>query len=793
MTNFKVFLGKDNGTTLDSHSLLVCKIALIMCDYLEVKNETKKIIKISALLHDIGKVIKLFQDILNKKDIKEKKRIFHNIIGWSILSKILQPTEENRLILNSIYWHHSKPELKENSHYMCTNDEILNDLSEEDINTILEYVKYVVELHNIVLPIKSFDGQFETPHFYDMEDKNNVDRLLIRSLLISADRMSSQFNKYEVDELLNNDEKCKSLIFPLLKNEEFVIIKPEHYDSERFNLQLKTIEDIKNNQTSVVKAPAGSGKTLLGIMWGNGDKLLWVTPRNVVADVVYDGIIKELKALNLNNISVELYYTKKRQKCTDNSIPDFESDIIVTNIDNFLFPVVENNVADRQFMICSRKLVCDEVHELISDSAYFYGFINIMRLRHRKTNSKTLLLSATPTPLNYLWDFDFSNKKTRIYPNDETHLPAQHKNNYKINFLDDVLDNVIAEIDNNKQENSLIINNSITISQQFYNDLNFDYLLHSDFLDEDFSIINKTIMDRFGKNNTNQEIMNVCSTPVFEASCDISFPHLYDVTKSPQSTLQRIGRCDRWGNEPLSSLTFIRFTDNQKSNIEAIKITYDNKLMNMWYDFLKDSLKGREYVNLDELYIIYNQFESKFSKEIKGFIDIQIRLSLQNLCKIYPIKIVKDNDYDYTLETKRPTGNRFEDKEKLRGNDIGKIFFVIRIFNEDSTQEETYTYPLTKKPYTTLTIDKYFDQDENSLTNVKKIIKKISNLYKYPRKFTKDGYFSLEELAKNAKYEDKPYIVTNWYYHPSFGILKNKTVSKFNRILNNKNKINKNN
>lgn len=777
-------LAKEDGTTLDNHSLLVSKLASCMCDILKVSDKIKKIVNQSALLHDVGKSLKLFQNILNHSII-ENKRTYHNLVGWSVLSKILNKSD-NDLLLSCIYWHHSKPELKKIEKYLSVNNDILNEISQVDIDLMVNYVKYINEINHLDLKINKYDkdAEYEVPHFYDMEIENNVNRLLTRSILISADRMSSKFNKNEVDNLLNDNKKCLNLVQGSIKKIKWIINKPNHYDMERFNGQLKVIDDIIDDRTVIVNAPAGYGKSLLGLIWGSHSdkKLLWIVPRNLVAETVYNGLLSELKSLKLTDVSVELYLTKKRKQCTDESIPEFESDIVVTNIDNFLFPIVENGSADRQFSICSRDVVFDECHELTSESAFFYGFVNVMRLRHRKTNSRTLLLSATPTRLHTQWDF--FDEKTRIYPSESTHLPAAHKNKYKVEFIEDTFENVVDIVSQIKHENSLVVNNSISNSQIFYNDLDFDHLLHSKFIDDDYKITYDFIMERFGKGSLDSSIVNVCTTPIFEVSADVSFHNLFDVTKSPESTLQRIGRVDRWGKDGSSTITFIKFTDKDQSNIFGINNTYDYKLTLLWFDFLKSKLKNISEVTLDELYVIYNEYIIQNFDVLDIFMKEQLKRSLINLCKIYPTRSIKDGDSDLIISNK---GGNFTSKEGLRGNNENTLYFICKNYN-NTTNEDTFTDPFTEKYFDSRTISDHFDCDENSLTNVKRIIKKVSHLYKYPSKFTKDKYFTLEQLSKNAYDKERPFIAPEWLYHKKFGFLKNKTINKFKRIPNNLNK-----
>jgi CRISPR/Cas system-associated endonuclease/helicase Cas3 len=73
-------------------------------------------------------------------------------------------------------------------------------------------------------------------------------------------------------------------------------------------------------------------------------------------------------------------------------------------------------------------------------------------------------------------------------------------------------------------------------------------LPHNEYLKEKEKKILSLILN-YGKTSTNSNNKpNIVGTHILQASLDISFNDLYEDILSPQSTLQRIGRCDRFGN-----------------------------------------------------------------------------------------------------------------------------------------------------------------------------------------------------------------------------------------------------
>jgi hypothetical protein len=107
---------------------------------------------------------------------------------------------------------------------------------------------------------------------------------------------------------------------------------------ERFNYFIKQLEIVDNIQrTTQINAPAGFGKTLLGLLWNfrRGRKLIWVCPRNIVAESVYKSINEELDNFGIDFLSTELYLSGEVQQSNELFNGDFKSDIIMIHLLNF--------------------------------------------------------------------------------------------------------------------------------------------------------------------------------------------------------------------------------------------------------------------------------------------------------------------------------------------------------------------------------------------------------------------------------------------------------------------------
>jgi len=240
-----------------------------------------------------------------------------------------------------------------------------------------------------------------------------------------------------------------------------------------------------------------------------------------------------------------------------------------------------------------------------------------MRARHRLAdNCKTLLLSATPSLVQKLWDTD--ERKTLILPNEKEHYAPQHMGTYQIAFNGGLPVTAVP--------GSLLVCNSVSESQNNFRDAGYRHIIHHRYTDTDRKAIEATIKKLFGGKDAKgvSEGENLSAALVVQAAMDISFKALYDSVCSPESTLQRIGRTDRWGTFQLMlpSITFVNLA-SKKNEGGAIKTVYKSDLQNLWYQFLINELTGVSAVNLVRLYEVYNKFLQTYMEEIRKYLSEQ--------------------------------------------------------------------------------------------------------------------------------------------------------------------------
>lgn len=677
-------LANSKGQTLREHSLLVGSLARAMAVRCGLTGaslirltsgiQILDVLEVLGWGHDLGKATPHFQKALGSPsdefpEANDGDRPFHHEISWAYLADRFDVVSHNKWLLNAIYWHHARP-VAPNGDFLTSKDEILSKLSQKEKQALDAFAggfDWKKGFRTDCPPC----GDIELPDLFAKDGGGNNDENAIlhvlRSILVAADRLVSSLEQDEFLSFANGTNSIEKLVdraSPPISLGGYA--EPGAYDSVRFERQRDIALEASRSKTSCVRAPAGFGKTMLGLLWAAAARqsVLWVAPRNIVAEAVYLNACKELDALGMS-ASIELYLTGERQAARGDA-PEFGSDIIVTNIDSVLNPMVDNRTAGRLFRTLGSAMVLDEFHELVGDSPLFAAFVTLMRARHRicGIETKTLLLSATPSAASSAWDA--KGNETAQLPSPTSHYPPAHTGKYRIFWEDSV------EPATNRT-GRLSIFNAVARSQAAFATGEYHCLAHSKFTPTDRRRIFDSILQDFGKGGTGvAEGKNVAAALVIQAAMDVSFLHLDERICSPDFTLQRIGRIDRWGHLQSLDPSICLSVDPSPNDQAATRVLYHPALREKWIAALRLAFHEPRSAGLAELYEIYNRFHSEHREEICDYILASYKQGMEALIDYGPVK-----PRNPAPEPAEDEATRGRSKKSLR-NPMSSWFFSVR-------------------------------------------------------------------------------------------------------------------
>ncbi|MFA4034670.1 CRISPR-associated helicase Cas3' [Blautia stercoris] len=583
--------------------------------------------------HDWGKANLLFQALMfnleldeeTKLDSRKLEQIPHGFLSAVTISKseFLKLSEEFSEedfspFITAIYYHHDREDdydgekIREygRKYYMQQVSEYLN----KDISKLYCSNIYKLLFRNNLYSSKIVEYQYEN------WSKIWNEYLLIKGMLNKFDyTVSAGYEEAEIAVDLQK-QKLKKSIEKCLEQYE---LKP----AQQFMMEHK-------DESLVVVAPTGSGKTEAALLWLNGEKGFYTLPLKVSSNAIYNRVREKYSYEDvalLHSDSMAKYLKEYKQEeagiCEKYDRAKMLSQPLTVCTVDQLFKFVYRALGTEIFAATLKysKLIIDEIqaYEPRVIATIVYGLSII-----QKMGGKFAIITATFSPvLQYFMkecglEYSFEDFTSKV---EEKEINSRHI--VEIHDSDIIDDSVCKEIlEQGKHKKVLVICNTVLKAQQLYKMLKGEnvWLLHSRYLRRDRALLEKNIMEFSESDKTGVWI----TTQIVEASLDIDFDVLYTEMSTADSLLQRMGRCNRKGRycpEEANIHVYANKNGVGKSSV------YENDLYERALECLKKHLeahKGKpftEKMKTDYMNKVYNIEEirnTKYFKEIETYLNL---------------------------------------------------------------------------------------------------------------------------------------------------------------------------
>lgn len=556
---------------LIEHLLAVGQVARSMAH-----PDLKDLSEFAGIWHDVGKATPDFQDYLKQKSAplpkqkKKKKPLgqeeyngpLHHQISWALLTILSITLSEE--VPWAVYFHHVTPPihqlnydtaeliisfLKDNNQLQPCID-LIKELKNKNNNPLWKTIGNPDDLNNKYKDnkIPCFGKSPRSPN----DAANAAKFLAVRSFLVEADRFVSSQTELECIEL------SKGFVIPPHQVPNFGQVLTTEPTNQRDQKQVVIVNLITKdpNKLYEINELTGFGKTRVALMTfvkSSKNQMIFLVPRSSLAQDRYYGILKEIEALNLTNISIEAIYGGGRQLKTDPDTPVGASNIVVATVDSYLLAQVRHGRSHRFSNTMDSLVVFDEYQEVVCESALFAASAVFLTARSIYAQAPTILMSATPLPI---FPFFLKNLPISIAVDYE-----QPSTKIELSLIPENSSSITAP-----GYGEIVYTNAVSTAQNLHISNPDTFLAHARYMRPDRQKMMDDLLDTYsGKVGP-----GVVSTSILQSGVDISFLKMTLVEPTPIGLVQSLGRYCRSAGQ-VGNGAFI-FLSNERAEEAAANI-----------------------------------------------------------------------------------------------------------------------------------------------------------------------------------------------------------------------------
>lgn len=755
-------------------------------------DELKKIIAITADLHDLGKYTTYFQNYLLKNEPIDLRLKRHPPIGSFTAFNLLEQEEKKALLVfYLIFLHHNQ--LINFSEISTKLDRHLNDLinkQQENLEPYFQLIEQEIDIKNLTKSIFLTEERKIRRGFKIWQKKNATiqDYFLINylfSLLIEADKLDASDTKpYVLQNITPDavDQRFGKVSVDELSLQDLSDNELRNYCRSVVSSHIED-ENILGNYIFTLTAPTGIGKTMTALDFSlklkdKVRKELGIESRIIYAlpfiNIIEQALHEYNKTLENQDVRIlghyqyaDIFGAEKRNEDEPQNynqklmaLDTWQADIVITSFVQFFQTLIGNrNKLLKKFNhFANAIIILDEVQTLRLDQMPLLGASLFYLSKFLK--SRLILMTATRPKIFELAEQEILSKlNEKINPKELLTTYEEVFARFKRTAIHPLINELPEEADNSqyfvdlifddkwsKTKSCLIVCNTVKQSIEIHEAVE-DYLEENELNNPVYYLSTNIIpAHRFERiEDIKEDLKNnkapiLVATQVVEAGVDLDFDMGFRDIGPIDSIVQVAGRINR-NNNPKKNHSPLYILDlNAKKTIRIYG--------RLAYQQAKNALeqqkifKEEEYLKLIEKYFDGIAEKSSFMSSRRYFDSMQ-NLNYDNeekeTCPVSAFRIIEESDF-YTTVFVEIDDNAKEIREK----------FFQKILGELNNEEFNKNWKLKFQQHT-ISVPKYLCDDLEPINEYEENILVVSPLELEEKYDLKTG-FRRDNQNSNAAY-----------------------------------------